>query len=151
MSNILDYLKWRQDLSFESDYFNCVDSLVLSRAAYLRWELIFSKIDKCTISKAYEIFNEYDLSTIHILAEEDPELFKLLATSKRFKDCEVSNFVNEVDEVKETQFCGLMFHLSDGTNYIAFRGTDNTIVGWKEDLKMSFQDSVISQKKQFDI
>lgn len=147
MSNILDYLQWRNDLTLKSNSFNCIDSLILARAAYFRWELILNENQNLTISEAYEIFKNIDLSTYHNLLDEDPILFELMASSERFKDCIVSDFVNNVDEQKESQFCAIVFHLSDQTNYVSFRGTDNTVVGWKEDLNMSFQESVPSQHK----
>lgn len=147
MSNILDYLQWRGDLSLQAAPFNSVDSLILARAAYFRWELILDKRKELTICEAYEKFKNLDPSSYHNLAEEDPSLFELMATSERFKNGIVSDFINDVDEKKETQFCAVVFQLSDQTLYISFRGTDNTVVGWKEDLNMSFQDCVPSQHK----
>lgn len=34
MSNILDYIKWRGDLTIQNDPFNEIDSLILSRFSY---------------------------------------------------------------------------------------------------------------------
>lgn len=146
MTNILDYLKWRGDLSFQQDPFNAIDSLILSRAAYIRWELVFKNADEVlTLKKAYERFISQDLSKVHMLMKEDPELFERMATGRRFSQIYVSNFVNEVND--EMQFSAIVFHLDDKTNYVAFRGTDNTLVGWKEDMTMSFKDSVKSQRR----
>ena len=61
------------------------------------------------------------------------------AECPRFADMQVVGFVNEVDESAQMQFSALTFLLSDGSAYIAFRGTDDTIVGWKEDVMLGFK------------
>ena len=147
MNNILDYLKWRGDLTFKQSPFNSIDSLILARAAYFRWELVFENEASYTFQEAYERFTLKDLSATHMLADEDPELFRLLSVSERFKNCVVSDFINEISLVDELQFCALTIHLDKTMHYVAYRGTDNTLVGWKEDLNMSFQDSVMAQKR----
>ena len=35
MSNFLDYLAWRGDLTFEKDPFNSIDALILSTLSYV--------------------------------------------------------------------------------------------------------------------
>lgn len=149
MSNILDYLKWRNDLTFSQDLFNVIDSLVLSRFVYIRWEEIL-KNESCLISEAYQKFLSMDTSSMHILADEDPTLFELVGNSNRFKDCTISDFVHVLDEENMIQFCAMCIHLTDKTHYICFRGTDNTLVGWKEDLYMSFKPDVPAQRLALD-
>ena len=41
MANIMDYMDWRGDLSFEADEFNEVDNLILSQLAYVRNKTFF--------------------------------------------------------------------------------------------------------------
>ena len=147
MNNILDYLRWRNDLSFKTDPFNEIDSLILSRLSYIRWELILKEDEILSIQEAYERFNKLDIKNIHHLADKDPELFRLLAQSQRFKDIKVSEFVYKLDEINGIQFCAITIQLNLFTTYISFRGTDNTLVGWKEDLYMSFQPNVPAQKE----
>lgn len=147
MSNILDYLKWRGDLTLQQSSFNSIDSLIMARCAYLRWELIFEDEETLSLREAYEKFCSLDLEGVHMLADEDPKLFLLLSNSQRFSNCRVSDFINEISQKDDLQFCAMTIHLDEMTHYIAFRGTDNTLVGWKEDLNMSFQDRVLAQKK----
>lgn len=149
MSNILDYLKWRNDLTFSQDAFNEIDSLILSRFVYIRWEIILED-ESCLISEAYQKFLSMDSSFMHMLADEDPTLFEYVGTSNRFKDCTISDFVHVLDEENMIQFCAMCVHLTDKTHYICFRGTDNTLVGWKEDLYMSFQPNVPAQRLALD-
>lgn len=149
MSNVLDYLKWRNDLTFSQDKFNVIDSLVLSRFVYLRWEQIL-EIESCTVFQAYQKYLSMDKSTMHILSNEDPILFDLVGNSNRFKDCIISDFINVIDEKNMIQFCAMCIHLTDKTHYVCFRGTDNTLIGWKEDLYMSFQPNVPAQRLALD-
>ncbi|MGN1343869.1 MAG: Mbeg1-like protein [Traorella sp.] len=147
MSNIIDYLKWRGDLDFNVDPFNAIDSLVLSRLVYIRWEYILKKDETISIEEAYERFSKLDMSRIHNLADDDPYLFYWIAHSERFKRCLVSDFVNEINDYDDMQFCALTIHLNPSIHYVAYRGTDNTLIGWKEDFTMSFQPNVPAQKQ----
>jgi len=54
-------------------------------------------------------------------------------------------YINMVEKEWETQFSAITYLLEDGTIYVAFRGTDETIIGWKEDLNMAFLPSVPGQ------
>ena len=45
----------------------------------------------------------------------------------------------------QTQFAALCIVIGDGSFYISFRGTDDTLVGWKENFNMGFMDSVPAQ------
>lgn len=65
--------------------------------------------------------------------------------SKRFSGMKMNCYINIVEEEWETQFSAITFLLGDGTMYIAYRGTDETIVGWKEDFNMAFQSPVPGQ------
>lgn len=143
MSNILDYLDWR-DITFKQDKFNEVDNLILSRIAYFPLDNIVPENEKITLKYAYENLENKEKPEIY-LQREDKDLFFKLAKSKRFGRILLSDYINIISQEEEKQFSALTIELPDGTMYISYRGTDNTIVGWKEDLNMSFQDLVPSQ------
>ena len=143
MSNILDYLDWR-DITFKQDKFNEVDNLILSRLAYFPLDNIVPENEKITLKYAYENLENKEKPEIY-LQREDKDLFFKLAKSKRFGRILLSDYINIISQEEEKQFSVLTIELPDGTMYISYRGTDNTIVGWKEDLNMSFQDLVPSQ------
>ena len=79
----------------------------------------------------------------------DPEglvrLLALVAASPRFRDIVVSDYVDDFDEAAEKQFSACVLRLPSGDAYVSFRGTDNTLVGWKEDFNMAFETGVPSQ------
>ena len=79
----------------------------------------------------------------------DPEgLVRLLgavAASPRLRDLRVCCYVDDFDESAEKQFSACTLRLPRGAAYVSFRGTDNSVVGWKEDFNMAFETGVPSQ------
>ena len=69
-----------------------------------------------------------------------------MANSNRFGSLFIKKYVNKRDAKEEKQFSAITIIMPDKTAYVAYRGTDNTLVGWKEDFNMSFMDSVPAQK-----
>ena len=143
MGNILDYLDWRGDLTFEQSPFNEVDNLILSCFSYLDLDEIteLKNGDTLCIKDLSERFStekkEQDMKAESAFLQNTPVLLEKMARSKRFRECIVGGFVNEILSRQAQQFAAVMIGLGDGTSYISFRGTDDTIVGWKEDFNLS--------------
>ena len=141
--NIIDYLKWRGDLLLKASPFNEVDNLIISQMAYTCFDEYFKLKDSYTILELSNLFFN-DHTDEEIMASKSfvklaPFVLREMANSIRFKDCLVHDFVSTIDEETYEQFCCFQVDLSDHTTYVAFRGTDDTIVGWHEDFCMSFQ------------
>lgn len=148
MANILDYIKWRGDISFDTSDFNNVDNLILSRFAYLPLDNLFkSKNEIITINQAYVRYINRVVEENKILQKEDKDLFPDLANSERFGPLKITRYVNHISKEEEKQFSAVTILLPDDTSYIAYRGTDNTVVGWKEDFNISLDIDVPSQKE----
>ena len=148
MSNILDYIKWRGDLSFNQSEFNNVDNLIFSRFSYLPLEDLLDGLNEIvTIKEAYLRLIKQGIREEKILQKEDKELFMLLANSERFGPLKITRFVNKVEVKEEKQFSAVTILLPDNTMYISYRGTDNTLVGWKEDFNISLDINIPSQKE----
>ncbi|MDO4503852.1 MAG: DUF2974 domain-containing protein, partial [Clostridia bacterium] len=68
----------------------------------------------------------------------------------RYKNIIVGNFVSKNQEFSENtaaeQFAAMTFTLKSGQKIVAFRGTDSTLTGWKEDFDMSYEAEVPAQK-----
>lgn len=142
MANIFDYLNWR-DIELEKVEFNEIDNLICSRISYFPFDEII-KEKPLTLKQAYDIYLSNGAKG-RILQKEDTDLFPHLAKSKRFGEIKLSNYINKLDPKQEKQFSAITFELPDNTIYVAYRGTDDTIVGWKEDLNMSFSLQVPAQ------
>lgn len=145
MPNILDYITWRGDLTFKQSEFNGVDNLILSRFSYFPLDDLFFGDKKITIKEAYLRAISIGMPENKILQIEDKDLFPALANSKRFGELYITNYINKIDKKEEKQFSAVTIILPDNTVYVAYRGTDNTLVGWKEDFNMSFSSDVPSQ------
>lgn len=144
MSNIIDYINWRGDLDIKIDGFNEIDNLILARLSYFPFDGLIEEKEEVTIEESYKRYKKIG-TTGRILQEEDIDLFPLLAESKRFGKIRLSKYVNKLDVESEKQFSAITIILPDDIIYVAYRGTDNTIVGWKEDFNMSFSELVPSQ------
>ncbi|HHV11034.1 MAG TPA: DUF2974 domain-containing protein [Clostridiales bacterium] len=153
MGNILDYVLWRGDLSFDASPFNEVDNLILSKLSYLNFTGIVRADQSYGIpldqaAKAYFALGKNgNIQPGDIMKEELLELFRLMADSRRFSELILSNYDEQIDLEKEMQFAALTIHLGNHCSYVAFRGTDDTLVGWKEDFNMSVMEVVPSQKE----
>ena len=145
MSNILDYIKWRGDLTIQNDPFNEIDSLILSRFSYLPFDGIIKENEVVTIRELNERFQKQDKNDINILWDDDINLFPLMGNSKRFGEMKATKYSNKLNVEEELQFSAITILVPDDTIFISYRGTDNTIVGWKEDFNMGFKSHVGAQ------
>ncbi len=148
MSNIIDYINWRGDLSFEVSEFNEADSMVLSLISYVDWSGIVPEDYKNAIylKDAAELALKND-NLCHMIAVDENsyrQLLNLCICSKRFSDIKLLHYINKISYDIQMQFAALVFDI--GTDIvICFRGTDDTIVGWQEDFNMSILKTVPSQ------
>jgi len=151
MANIFDYLKWRGDLSFNTDPFNPVDNIILSQLSYLTLDNIVPQLkdkDGISIELAVKLFDEKSREPGFVFTsqfKEDPDLIRALGASRRFRNCQLFGYENKINNDLEQQFSALCIYTGDNHCFIAFRGTDVSLVGWKEDFNMSFLDVIPSQ------
>ena len=154
MASILDYLDWRGDITFAERAFNEVDNLLLAELSYLDFGGIVPA-DFAAAVPLSDAVAAFTKRTPHadmgvLVPDKIPGLAQKMAASARFRDVLLSGYVCKLDEQTETQFAALCAALPDGTVYAAFRGTDDTIVGWKEDFNMGFLPIVPAQREAAD-
>lgn len=158
MANLFDYLEWRGDLTFEQAPLNEVDNLIFSWLSYAAFDGVVSEEfteEPLTIKEAEELFFQtHDLNKILketvSFTKTSALLLKHLSNSKRFCDVKIMGFVNRIDYVQETQFCAMVYLIDEKLSYVVFRGTDDTLVGWKEDFNMTFLPVIPAQKMALD-
>lgn len=141
MTNIYDYLNWRKDLSFDADPFNEVDSLVLACFLYAHFDgIIPSNLNEhINLNDAIIAFLNQSADKQTYRHKDDLELLKLLKDTTRFKDVKCFGYQEVYDNVREIQFCACTFDIGNHNYYVVYRGTDNFVAGWKEDLNLSFK------------
>lgn len=154
MQNILDYLDWRGDISFDVDGFNEVDNLIMSVLSYLEFEGIVThgigqgSTSLLDAAMQYEKnMNKLPSTDHNQLLRNVPALLFKAAHTKRYEKIQLSGYENQIDYEESKQFSAMVFSINSNQHFIAFRGTDDTIIGWQEDFQMSFIDEVHAQKQ----
>lgn len=155
--NVFDYLNWRGDLSFDQVGVCEVDGLIFSILSYVDYsEVVSSEIHGIrrppallTITKRYlSAHRGGDVPELGLMLSK--EIVKLLvkaSKTKRFGLLRPICFVNKICDQTEMQFSAIAFSFENGDTFVAFRGTDDTLVGWKENFNMSFIYPVPAQKE----
>lgn len=154
MANILDYVHWRGDLSFNQSHFNEIDNLILSEICYIDFKTSVSKFLSSELitlkeasEKVFEVVPKDEMVLGLIVPNSIVTLCDECKDSKRFGSIYVSNYINQISQAKSCQFSAMCFHLSNDLIYIAFRGTDDTLIGWNENLDMLCRFPVLAQAK----
>jgi len=144
MPNIMDYLKWRGNLSFKQDNINEIDNIIFARFSYLP----FKDINLSNVDNIKNIANKMkNLSLDKFIWKEDKEFIIELGNTNRYKDLVISNYEEILDVNAEKQFAAITIWIPNKYKYVSFRGTDMSLVGWKEDFNMSFMQDIPSQKE----
>ena len=143
MANMLDYMAWRGEFSLEASPWNAIDGLLAATLSYLNFHGV-QDARGWTLEEAKRI----DLLIDNPDESFPPrrEAFHRMADSVRFSSCRMHHFISLTDEEMSMQFSAMCLDMPDGTMAVAFRGTDNTLVGWREDFNMSFQTRVPGQE-----
>lgn len=149
MENIIGYVKKWGKYPFSEKPFNEVDSLVLCQLVYLNYEKYVPAFDAksapVSIGSIWEDAQWEQILEDYWYKENNKELFEAVAGSVRFSRMKMNYYTNVIDEKRQAQFSAMSYFLEDGKVYIAYRGTDATIVGWKEDLNLAFSKPLRSQ------
>ena len=147
---IIDYMEEYGSMDLDALAFNEVDSLILCQLSYLKYD-----------SHLHALSEKKHGTPLHVLAGSDGidtlfedkryeknnrALFFAAAESKRFGGMKLNNYVSVLDESWEVQFCALTYLFPNGLQYVAYRGTDETLVGWKEDFNMALFSPVPAQE-----
>ncbi|MBQ3526665.1 MAG: DUF2974 domain-containing protein [Akkermansia sp.] len=148
MANVFDYLQWRGDLTFTQSPPNAVDALIFSALAYIEYggSVEQEPNRQELLRDAAEYFFTLGDTEDRVRVKNDLELLKAAAATVRFGFTRLVCYRDLLIPAQETQFAAVTFLLDDGTAFLAFRGTDDTLVGWKEDFNMSFQQTIPAQR-----
>ncbi len=150
MPDQFDYLSWRGDLSFVSDKLNEVDGSIFAMLSYIDYNSISGGADMAfkTAARDYCPDREYDSIKLGLIipSKNINKLFCTAAETKRFCDVVVSDHVEKTSIDEICQFSAVTFHLPGGRAVIAFRGTDDSLVGWREDCCLSYLDEIPAQR-----
>lgn len=149
--SIISYVKNELRTFSEHPFFE-VDSLVLSQFSYIHLGNLIASLSGGSVRRPYTLQQLYRAECFSYFFADQPdaarnqELLCACAASPRFRDIGIAYYEEDFDEASQKQFCAMTFFIDADTSYIAFRGTDSTLVGWKEDFNMAFLTPVPSQE-----
>ena len=148
MSTIFDYL---DHVTYDSIYdrpFKELDVLALTELTYLPFDRIVPQGDTTNIEvRLSDATDLVDRITDFIVTDQHLQLVDSLATSKRFKNIKLLNYVDEYDPDVQKQFAAMTYRLTMDVYLVVFRGTDDTLIGWKEDFHMTYMDHIPAQRR----
>ncbi|MBQ2991522.1 MAG: DUF2974 domain-containing protein [Clostridia bacterium] len=154
MANIIDYVRWRGDIPMYQTPLGEVDALILSYLSYMPFDgLVLGAFtgegvrlgDVCA-----QLLERGAKSACMIDSEQDDcMLLYELQKSERFAPIRLIGYINRYSREDEEQFSAVTFVIGGDNSFVAFRGTDSTVVGWKEDFNMSFSGEVPSQRNAY--
>ncbi|MGP1459188.1 MAG: Mbeg1-like protein [Treponema sp.] len=153
-SGILEYIGWRGDLSFEQSAFNDVDAAILCQILYLNFDGFFEDggfkrfLTLSDLAKHFRRAEDFAerCKTGVLINKRTVDLLFAAGESRRFAGVKLCGYVSVLDLRREEQFSAVTCVLKKGVNFIAYRGTDDNIIGWKEDFYLAVQDVVPAQQ-----
>ena len=152
MPTIFDYLKANQYDSFYDKEFTVLDALALTELAYLPFEdLVPAEIsvqNYISLQHLAEQFEEKFQGKYPPLGMVNAHRLKLLSylsSFKRYKHIRALGFANDVSLDSQKQFAAITYQIRPKEYLVVFRGTDDSIIGWKEDFHLTYMKEIPAQ------
>ena len=141
-ATVYDYLDWRGDLSLKESAFCEVDNVILSLISYVDLEGILKEGERIALTLAcrryFQMHTYEEVQARNSFLKKTPFLMEKAASTARFGGIALHDYINHIDYEAAEQMSAVTFDLPDGTSYVAFRGTDSSLAGWKEDFAFAY-------------
>lgn len=137
MGKILDYVRWRGDLTLDREPFNSLDAGLFAAFAYLPFD---SSVKGHTLEAATK-----RLIQKKTLIHSDKLEAELVNLSNRYKNMHFLDWSHLSQKKPPVQFTAMTIELDSETILVAYRGTDGSMVGLNEDVDMSYQPEIFGQ------
>ena len=140
MDSLKDYILWMGDFPFSATGFRDADALVLCLLSYFDLSPVFGGgVKEARVSDCRRMIDEGNVQ-VEITGKDDgyKEVLEAAVDSKRFGELLMTNYTDILCDDPPVQFSAVTFHDDSDISFIAFRGTDNSLAGWKEDCMISF-------------
>ena len=153
MKNMLDYIKEFGHVSFEERAFPEIDALVLTELEYLPLEKVVPSDENgenfVTVKEIAEYMQEHKQELFDenpmMITQERHEVSQVIADAPRFQSLKFFGVVSEWDKDTTKQFAAVTVEVEPSVRLVVFRGTDETLIGWKEDFLMTYSPLVAAQ------
>lgn len=153
MKNMLDYIKEFGHVSFEERAFSEIDALVLTELEYLPLEKVVPSDENgenfVTVKEIAEYMQEHKQELFDenpmMITQERHEVSQVIADAPRFQSLKFFGVVSVWDKDTTKQFAAITVEVEPSVRLVVFRGTDDTLIGWKEDFLMTYSPLVAAQ------
>ena len=153
MKNMLDYIKEFGHVSFEERAFSEIDALVLTELEYLPLEKVVPSDENgenfVTVKEIAEYMQEHKQELFDenpmMITQERHEVSQVIADAPRFQSLKFFGVVSKWDKDTTKQFAAVTVEVEPSVRLVVFRGTDETLIGWKEDFLMTYSPLVAAQ------
>ena len=153
MGNLITYVQQYGAQTFEDKSLTDIDVLVLTEIAYLPFDEIVpasfevkAAISLNQLGKEFETIKEKEHeNNPFMITKERIQLLDVVSKSQRYKDIKVFGFMNDIDDERTKQFAAVCYQWEEENRWIIFRGTDESLTGWKEDFMMTYSDLIPAQ------
>ena len=150
MATLYDYVKWRGDLSYSASAFNEIDAIIFAMLSYIDFDSLSGGESISLREAAMDYCSDGNYDSVDMgLIVPSPKINRLFceaANTKRFGNCYVGDYVARTSDREGHQFAAVTFHIDSKHMVVSFRGTDDTLAGWKEDFHMAFMPEIPAQK-----
>ena len=151
MGNMVSYLEEYGGYTFVEKALCEVDALVFSQLTYYVFDGIVPGMNDSKppieLGNLPALMDNNNFICVGWDIDNSRKVFEKIVKSRRFRSARICSYVNEIDKEKEIQFCAMVFLLGNGDIFIAFRGTDDELIGWKEDFSMAYRTPIASQER----
>ena len=147
--DIKAYLKKYGDKTFAELPLTAADKVILAYLSYLKLDgVVYDNGDKKDLQTvAKEFFRSNVKKTHNIIAVQGAiDMLKEIVNYKRYQNLLLYHYVYEHNS-NDQQFGAIFIDYDDIHTYIAFKGTDDLVSGWKEDAELSYKFPVVAQTK----
>ena len=153
MGNLITYVQQYEAQTFKDKLLTDIDILVLTEIAYLPFDEIVpasfevkAAISLNQLGKEFETIKEKEHeNNPFMITKERIQLLDVVSKSQRYKDIKVFGFMNDIDDELTKQFAAVCYQWEEESRWIIFRGTDESLTGWKEDFMMTYSDLIPAQ------
>ena len=151
MALLSDYLDWRGDLRFQLDPANEADYYLISKIGCPDLTgLVPADAREVPLPEAVRAYRARGGNdAVSLGVSQSPQVlesFYRLPELPRFQPLMLSGFRKNESPDQTEQFSALTVRIPDSPRIITFRGTDDTILAWKENFRLSVMDAVPAQE-----
>lgn len=138
MPNMMDYLIRVSATPFTRAPWQPLDSMMMANVCYNKLGALAASHNGMTLQT---LSRQIDLTPYARFPyyTERKELLMQMGASVRFGSTRACCYLDILDNARPLQFSAVTMLVPEVGVAVCFRGTDNTLTGWREDLHMSFE------------